>query len=1050
MKKLLLTISFLLLPVSLVCIDEHNPFTDLSNAKIVIESKSFINGENVPVFSAETLSVAPVVDDNIDSFTLQADDNRLWSDGDTTIHNNGSLDDEYTFYISFYDTGYKDIIVTTFRKDTLPYSEKFKVYAYSPLSQAPVSGYSSYTKGSLQLHMEPVEDPGVLYYWNFGNSYLIKSSQNVLDTNIIDPIPDTVGTIYITDRDGQFQSPVSYFSFSIFDTISPVILCVNSDSIVNDTIITGDSIFVFKAQIYDQDTVAIGVDSAAINGEVFDQFYEKNKVYSKFFFNIHQYKDTAKKVLVTATDNDYFNNSSGKTFWIRYDSTIEQTGNVEIYVNQVSDTTITANPTYTISGRVINTTGSTITLEIEVNDSVYDVKHTITSVDTTWFWTLSLNEGSNTAFIFARALSGTILNKKKVKIYHDPDIADPTGPVIWKIYADNQLYSGSPVYVDTSSVEIRTIAFDIHSKIDSLQINGSAALAQADGITYSAHITPQHPPENTAVEITAKDIHSNQTDTTISVIYNTLPRVKRDSLRNPVLPIGTTYQDTIYTSDAEMDFTHIAFITQGSWQVSGKVISFTPDSSHIGNDSITFQVYDGFQYTPVHTWYYEVIDTVPVDSVKFSPDLKNQLPTWMIAGEDSLSLKLNVIIGTPPFHYTAAIANLDTVILDSATTDTFSWAPDLNDTGTHILKCMVTDSANTKDLFIHTFTVLPPNSDTVKLDYIVKPDSIWNGDTIDLRDSVTAQVTFTVTDNDNPLTETHTVTITSADGISTFTLDSLNDSLQFNLTIGPELNKDDEQILVEVVDSDNHTAQKILNVLYPKYYTPDEIDSLLMWFDADDSPTVLDNTGQECGDGDTVETWKNKAPGGTDVIKGGAGPNYNKNSPPKSIQFFGNVNTYLLNNLGTWTNNYFSIYIIAQSGSIENNKSYPLISSSSSIRSFNIGVTNSSVGVFERLPDSAIYSQKLTVTNNTKYLFGFKSQPLRDSKMIVSLNGRLDTMIIHKTVHDDFVIGANTSSSEGWEGTINEIIYFTGNITKKEEQGLFEYIKKKYEMEFKK
>jgi len=380
----------------------------------------------------------------------------------------------------------------------------------------------------------------------------------------------------------------------------------------------------------------------------------------------------------------------------------------------------------------------------------------------------------------------------------------------------------------------------------------------------------------------------------------------------------------------------------------------------------------------VHTWNYEVIDTVPVDSVKFSPDLKNQLPTWMIAGENSFFLKLNVIIGTPPFHYTAAIATLDTVILDSATTDTFSWAPDSNDTGTHILKCMVTDSANTKDLFIHTFTVLPPNSDTVKLDYIVKPDSIWKGDTIDLRDSVTAQVTFTVTDNDNPLTETHTVTITSSDGISTFTLDSLNDSLQFNLTIEPEINKDDEQILVKVVDSDTNKAQKVLNVLYPKYYSPDEIDSLLIWFDAEDSPTVLDTTGQECGDGDKVDTWQNKAPGGTNVENVGAGPNYNKNSQPKSIQFFDNANSYLSNNFGKWTDRYFSIYIIAQLTTINNDDSYPLMSSSVSNFSFNIGVTNSGVGAFERNPDNNYYSQKLKTTENILYLFGFRRQPLRD------------------------------------------------------------------------
>ncbi len=475
MKKLQTYIAILLLPVLPVCIDEYNPFSDLSNAIMVIESKSFTNGENISIFSAETLSVSPLIDDNIDSFSIHVDDNRLWSNGDTTIYNTGSLNTLYTFYISFYDTGYKYITVTTFRKDTLPHIEKYQVYAFSPLKQAPVNGYSGAIKGSIQLSTEPVADSDVLYHWNFGSGLIIKSSQNVLDTNILYSVPDSLGAVYVTDWNEQFQSPVSPFRFSILDTIFPTILCTNTDSMINDTIITGDSIFVFKTQIYDQDTIAVPVDSATVDGENFDIFYEKNRIYSKFFYNMQLYKDTATMVTVTAVDNPYFANTSRKTFWLRYDSTIQQIGGVEIVINHISDTTTTANPSYTISGRVINTTGETIILEAAVNGVPHSIKHTIACLDTGWYWTLSLNEGKNSVIISAKALNEAILTQKKVTIYHDPDFIDSIGPKIWQIFADNKLFTGQPVIVDTSEIEIRVIVFDEHSKIDSVTINGVIA-----------------------------------------------------------------------------------------------------------------------------------------------------------------------------------------------------------------------------------------------------------------------------------------------------------------------------------------------------------------------------------------------------------------------------------------------------------------------------------------------------------------------------------------------------------------------------------------------
>ncbi len=526
----------------------------------------------------------------------------------------------------------------------------------------------------------------------------------------------------------------------------------------------------------------------------------------------------------------------------------------------------------------------------------------------------------------------------------------------------------------------------------------------------------------------------------------------RDYLRNPVLPIGALYRDTIYTMDAQTDFIHIIFVNQGQWQVSGKFLSFTPDSSLIGKDSIQFRISDGFQEDSIlHTWHYEVVDTMPIDSVKFSPDLGGQLPVWMIAGEDSMSCKLTVITGTPPFRFKAQIITLDTIILDSVTIDSFTWVPEPADTGTHILKCTVTDSLHTQDLFIHSFTVLPLNNDPVTLEYIVKPATLLSGDSIDLGNYDTALAIFTVKDNDNPLTETHTVTITSSDGISTFTLDSLNDSLQFTLTIEPEKNKEDEQILVQVVDSDGNKAQQILNVIYPKYYEPHEIANLKYWFNASDDTTLLDNSGNQCGNGDFVATWQNKATGGNPFIQSiqSLCPQYTVGSVSSvSFQSAEKSNMYI-NDEGNWISDLFQVFIVAKlTGNIQDSL-YTLLSSSSFTKSFNLGVIHGNVGVYstDETGENISCSNMLSVLEDSLYIFTYFVTSHR-TDFTVGLNGKLDNTLppLKTNVNNRLLVGSYQTGAihDTWEGNIAEIIFYSAPMENKYYHGLMQYLSRKY------
>jgi hypothetical protein len=62
----------------LSCSNDYNPFTDPSNASVIVKHKSFRDIDTIGIFTTETLKVAVSARDLVDSFSIAATNNPLF------------------------------------------------------------------------------------------------------------------------------------------------------------------------------------------------------------------------------------------------------------------------------------------------------------------------------------------------------------------------------------------------------------------------------------------------------------------------------------------------------------------------------------------------------------------------------------------------------------------------------------------------------------------------------------------------------------------------------------------------------------------------------------------------------------------------------------------------------------------------------------------------------------------------------------------------------------------------------------------------------------
>ncbi|MDD5674304.1 MAG: hypothetical protein PHC61_09080, partial [Chitinivibrionales bacterium] len=120
-------------PLLACCVGGHDPFSDSSNAGIVIVRQSVRSGDTVRIFGTETLQVIVTVKELVRQIAVSSPHNRRFSNPDTTIAAAQFGGEPFTFYFSYYDTGWNRIILSAIRTGGAPHSDTIDLYVISPL-----------------------------------------------------------------------------------------------------------------------------------------------------------------------------------------------------------------------------------------------------------------------------------------------------------------------------------------------------------------------------------------------------------------------------------------------------------------------------------------------------------------------------------------------------------------------------------------------------------------------------------------------------------------------------------------------------------------------------------------------------------------------------------------------------------------------------------------------------------------------------------------------------------------------------------------------------
>jgi hypothetical protein len=749
----------------LFCSRESNPFSNYANAGLYIVHQSIRDNDTLDIFSTESLQIRVTVKELVGRFSVSATANRLWPSPESTVVSSEFSKEPFTFFISFYDTGWQSVVTSVYKTNGQQITESLHVYLKSPLHQ---DSLVAFEHDSVTLHTTHVKDRDVIYYWALGASVLYASPLCSTRVSVAAPSYAGKGSLWVWD--GRHVSPADSFSFSLRDTVKPTIACVNTEQMQGDTIFTSDSIFAFKARITDDLTGS--VDSASVNGRAFDG--KNGSEYYKLFDKVYAHPSGNPLALaVYALDHFRNGNTAEKTYWLVFSTSVPHAKKARIVVlTPPFDTSTVSSASYILSGRIENNSLDSLNLSLRlyVNDTVNPVVRTITNAATTWDWTVALNPGPNTARLIAADQSGTVIDWKDLLLFFTPGGPDTMPPRILDVLADGKVAQG--LYTDKSSVVIAVRAIDEGSGIDTLFINGVAAAPH--GLWYYDTLQLSHVTSGNEVVITAVDKKKNRTQQAVVLFKNSLPVVQK-SPRSAFIEADSAYTDTIHAIDPDNDTLSYQRTEGPAGLVVGQngVITWVPAESDTGARTVTIRVWDGYQ--PVFATfmlYVSLPGHLPPKPVSFAIRAED-FPLFLTAGKDTLKKVLTVAHGTgiPPFVFSARVVGKKPLLLDNTSDSLLVWAPGVGDTGYCQIIAIVKDEFPSTDTLYSRILVVPPNRPcSISVSYVA--DTLANG-AVDLTGMLTPfTMVFRIHDPDNPLSERHSVTLFDAHTHATSAIDS--------------------------------------------------------------------------------------------------------------------------------------------------------------------------------------------------------------------------------------------------------------------------------------
>ncbi len=775
------------------CSREYNPFTDFANANLYVVHQSIRNRDTLQIFETESLQVLVTVKELVERFSVSATSNRLWPSAETTVVNQEFSQEPFSFFVSFYDTGWQSVVTTVYKTNGSAVAESLHVYLVSPLHQDSVVAFE---RDSVTLRSPPVKDRDITYFWAFGAGVPYVSP--VCSTKVMASSAFFTGKGGLWVWDGKHVSPPDSFGFFLRDTVKPVITCVNTETMINDTIFTSDSILTFRVRITDD--LGIGIDSASVNGLAFDG--KSGTVYYKLFDKVYTHTSANPLALnVYALDNFQYGNIARTTFWLEFSTTLPQSKKASIRVITPPADTETVNSTaYLVSGSIINNSLDSLSLSLylSVNNTVNPVVKQITGTSLSWEWPVSLAQGENPVQIIATDnQTGTVVDKKNLLLFCAPNAVDTLPPRILNFLVNGQPAQG--LYTDQAFGDVAVEAIDDGTGIDTLYINGKPI--PPNGFWYYDTVPLAHVPSGNEIVVVAVDKKKNAVRQTAIVFRNSLPVVLR-SPSSAFIQATVLYSDTIRAIDPDNDTLQFQK-TQGPSNLSvdqNGVIRWAPGVADTGSQKITIRIWDGYQPVFVSYTLYVSLPGKPLPKPVLFGTRPEDFPQFLVGSKDTLRTVLTVAQGTglPPFAFTARIVGKTSLLLNNTTDSLIVWEPALADTGYNQLIAIVKDLFPSTDTLYARILVVPPVR-PCSISASFTADTLANGALNLDTNRQPFTIVFRVEDPNNPLVERHRVSLTESRTHTTSTFDSaLVDT--FVYTVDPALYTGYDTIIASVND----------------------------------------------------------------------------------------------------------------------------------------------------------------------------------------------------------------------------------------------------------
>jgi hypothetical protein len=793
------------------CAHDDNPYGDPSNARAVVSSASFADRDTVNIFTTETLQTMIAVRELVDSVTVIAENNRLGPD--TMVIRHPANAGPNTCLISFSDTGWTTILVSTFRKNSEKISTEYLIYCRSPLSQPDIRG--NYGAG-ISLHAGTIGDRDVLYHWDFGNGIAITSPVPDTSAVIKFTVYDTIGSVWVSDPDGRHPSPKTGFSYFLKDNAGPRIVCVNPSYSNSDTILTGDTTFYLRLKISDP-AQTLPVYSTQVNSDTFR--IREDPYYIQIFSHMDKIVQFI-PVVVSAMDNQHFQNISRDTFFLRFSDTMSHSNSLLFTMKDpATDSSVSKVSVKGILGQLEDYAHDSISVVVKmrfngVPKTPPDTVPVKLSGKCNFLCTLSV--GINKIGLVAYSMNGDSLAAKTIQILYDPSIIDTAPPVILEITVDGR--DADNYFTPRNSALVKIIAFDEASGIKAMQINGGTVPAAPDGhgFIWRDTVMLTHTPAGNTFTVSAMDNDSNVTKRSFTLYKNSAPVVTHTPSFAGKVYAGSAYSDNLVCQDNDNDTVTVAKVS-GPSSVSvfrGGRIDWKPLPADTGEQTVILSLFDGYEYVPFSFHATVIGDTTNMPPrVRFATVVED-FPAFLEVGRDSLemSLKTYSASGNAPLLFSAALLNRTpggTIIMRDSV---LSWRPALADTGTQTLVLIVNDRFRRSDTLRPVIAVVPPN----------RPCSLFVSSTIpkfkdgelDLSNTTMPETLFfSVHDPDPFFTERLTAIVRWPTSKSVIGIDS---SRQFILILKPKTSSAQKKDTVTVVVKDNagHADSLVFFIAY--------------------------------------------------------------------------------------------------------------------------------------------------------------------------------------------------------------------------------------------